>query len=159
MLAPFVNDKWYTSWLFCGRLVASLVELVCFYLEQNSHTVFSSGCHHVDVCLYPCDPTWDTNKWEKPLLLERHFMNAPSELHEPWGKGCDSPWGIFQSDSSQLFFQIAFSHLLWCLHFPWFRNYPDSQYKEYSLHSFMKENSYRTEKKFICKMDFKNPRT
>lgn len=80
MLVPFVHDKWCTSWLFCGRHVASLKDLVCIYLEQNSHVAFSSACYHASVCLYLCTCTYTKHKHRKKTfspVLERHLMNAP----------------------------------------------------------------------------------
>lgn len=111
-------------------------------------------------CWFLPAPAWSNGKCkhtEKPfnLILMRHLINAASQIcMSPKVRDTSLAKGSFSlTSSSQLFFQTAFSHLLWFLHFPCFRIYPDSQYLKYQLHSFMNKK-LQDWKHVICKGNF-----
>lgn len=148
MLVPSMHDKWDTSWLFHGRHVASLKELMYIYLEQNNHVAFSSGCYHAG-CL-PV-PVWSYTKQENLQSCSWETLNENPPLiymsPKPWDR--TPPEESFSLVQANYFFLIAFNYLLWYVHFPWFRNYPGSEYKECSLHSFMKEKMVGVKKNYL----------
>lgn len=160
MLVPFVRDKWYTSWLFLWK-TRGFVKGASVHLSGiKQSSGFQLWCHHADFA-YTCVILHKTQTYEENIqTCSWETLNeCPPQIYMSLkARDITLPEGPFSLVQANYFFQIAFSHLLWCLHFTWFRNYPGSQYKEYSLHFFMKEKRYRTENKLLVKCILENPK-